>query len=222
MTSKGTSCAACYPRSVPPPKKSPLPEGWLPDILAASSAPAPARGPAPPVRAAPPPPPADMALVRRILDARAPDALTELEEGLLEARRGEAALVAWLDRPVEDSDPLDALRGNLSRLTRSLSDLPKGRANASLYNSITSTVKAIEGIMSKRPRELSKDEIEERIAAYRDEAVKKISEYTSDAAKKLEADRAELSTWGRSVLGPVGGAELDRRVGLMLGDADGG
>jgi len=172
------------------------------------------------------PPPGDVALVRRILGARDPSALAELDAGLVVAGKGETALAAWLARPVAedaedlDADPLDVLRGNLAQIARSLKSLPPGsKVNASVYNSITTAVKAIEGIMSKRPREPTKDEIEERIAARRDDAVNKICEYTREAREKLEADRAELSAWGRSVLGPVGGAELDRRVAAMLGEA---
>jgi antitoxin component HigA of HigAB toxin-antitoxin module len=201
-----------------PKTKRVVPAGWLPDLLAGAPPPA-ARAAAPAARASS----GDLALVRRILAARPLADVAELDAGLAEAARGEAALVAWLARPAEkealDADPLDVLRANLAQIGRSLKALPPGsKVNASVYNSITSAVKAIEGIMAKRPREPTKDEIEARIADVADEARRKICEYTDDARDKLAADRAELSAWGRSVLGPVGGAELDRRVAAMFGE----
>ena len=179
-----------------------VPASWAREVLGdAASPPAVAPSAVPAARIAPRAVAPELVLVRRILSARAPDALAELEAGLLEAARGEAALAAWLTRPVESedgeehADPLDALRANLAQLTRSLKSLPKGKANASLYNSITTAVKAIEGIMRQRPREPTKDEIEERIAGAADEARAKIVEYTDDAYAKLGADRADLGAW---------------------------
>ena len=87
-----------------------------------------------------------------------------------------------------------------------------------MYGQISNLAARVEKIANGRPREVTRDEVEARIAACADEARAKIMEYTDDAWKKLKADRAELSVWGRSVLGPVGGAELDRRVALMLGE----
>ena len=209
-----------------PKKGRVVPAGMAADILAGlePARPAAAPRPAPPVGGGPARSHGgDLALVRRILAARAPGVLAEVEAGLAEAARGEPALVAWLSRPAPeeelDTDPLDVLRQNLAQIARSLKSLPPGsKPNASVFNSITSAATKIEAIMTRRPREPTKNEVEEAIAARADEAVNKICEYTKEAQEKLDADRAELSAWGRSVLGPVGGAELDRRIGLMLGE----
>jgi hypothetical protein len=165
------------------------------------------------------------ALVRRIFAARDPAALVEMEEGLAEADKGEAAFDAWLRRPLfaagANVDPLHAAAAGLGALVEHAKRLsPLHPRAAPLYGQISNLAARVEKIANGRPREVTRDEVEERIAARRDEAVAKICEYTKEAHAKLEADRVELSAWGRSVLGPVGGAELDRRVGLMLGEAE--
>ena len=208
------------------PKTRAVPASWGAEILGALGA------PPPPPRVVPAGvagrPPTDLALVRRVLAARAPGALAELEAGLDVAARGEAALAAWLARPVDsgpedlDADPLDVLRGNLAQIARSLKQLPPGsKVNASVYNSITTAVKAIEGIMSKRPREPTKDEIAERIAGAATEARAKIIEYTKEAREKLEADRAAFVAWLRANLGPRLAEEGEARVAAMLGEGAG-
>lgn len=207
------------------PKTRAVPASWGAEILGALGAPPPA--PVRPAVAGPGArPPTDLVLVRRILAARAPGALAELEAGLDVAARGEAALATWLARPIDsgaedlDADPLDVLRGNLAQIARSLKTLPPGsKVNASVYNSITTAVKAIEGIMSKRPREPTKDEIAERIAGAAAEARAKIVEYTKEAREKLEADRAAFVVWLRANMGPKLAEEGEARVAAMLGDA---
>ncbi len=211
------------------PKTRPVPASWGAEILGALGAPPPAPRGAPVRPAVPgagPRPPTDLVLVRRILAARSPGALAELEAGLDVAARGESALAAWLARPIDsgaedlDADPLDVLRGNLAQIARSLKQLPPGsKVNASVYNSITTAVKAIEGIMSKRPREPTKDEIAERIAGAAAEARAKIVEYTKEAREKLEADRAAFVVWLRANMGPKLAEEGEARVAAMLGDA---
>lgn len=209
---------------VEPKKGRVVPAGMAADILAGLE---PAR-PSPP-RVAPPPVGApsrggDLALVRRILAARAPGVLAEVEAGLVEAARGEASLVVWLSRPAlaEDEDARDPLATATDALAKAASFMqglsPTDRRAATMLNATSTLAKTCEAIASRRPREPTKNEVEEAIAARADEAVAKICEYTKEAREKLDADRAELSAWGRSVLGPVGGAELDRRVGLMLGE----
>jgi hypothetical protein len=83
--------------------------------------------------AAPPaqePAPVDvLALVRRIFAARDPFALAELEAGLVEAAKGEAALVAWLARPLPEDDddavdPLEACSRALAVATMHLEKVP--------------------------------------------------------------------------------------------------
>ena len=164
------------------------------------------------------------ALVRRIFAARDPAALVEMEAGLEEATKGEAAFDAWLRRPLFTGgavDPLDAAAAGLGALVEHAKRLsPLHPRAAPLYGQISNLAARVEKIANGRPREVTRDEVEERIAARADEAVAKICEYTKEAHAKLNADRAELSAWGRSVLGPVGGAELDRRIGLMLGGAE--
>ena len=129
----------------------------------------------------------------------------------------------WLARPIprrEARDPLDAASDALAAAAAFVESLPPNdRRAATILNAASTLAKTVETITAKRPREPTKDEVEDRIAKRRDAAIERIAEYTDDARAKLEADRADLSAWGRSVLGPVGGAELDRRVGLMLGEA---
>ena len=100
-----------------------VPAGMAADILAGLE---PARPAAP--RVAPPPVGAparggDLALVRRILAARAPGVLAEVEAGLVEAARGEPALVVWLSRPAtaEDEDARDPLATATDALAKAAS-----------------------------------------------------------------------------------------------------
>lgn len=165
----------------------------------------------------------DLALVRRILQARDPSALAELDAGLAEATRGEAALAAWLRRPIarrDPRDPLDAVSDALAAATAFVEQLsPNDRRAATLLNSASNLAKTAEAIANKRPRAPTVDEVTERISKVRDEAVKKILEHTTEAREKLAADRAALVTWARDNLGPMIAAELDRRVAVMLGEA---
>lgn len=161
------------------------------------------------------------ALVRRIFAARDPAALAEMEAGIEEAAKGEAAFDAWLRRPLASSaevDPLQAAAAGLGALVEHAKKLsPLHPRAAPLFGQISNTAKTVEKIANGRPREVTRDEVEERIAARADEAVKKIVEYTDDAYAKLEADRAELDAWARSNLGPLIAEELARRVDAMLG-----
>lgn len=166
----------------------------------------------------------DAALFRRILRAREPLVLAEVEAGVAEAAKGEAALVAWLARPIarddgEDVDPLEALSAALSAATSHANRLPPlHRGAATMIGKVAEIAARLEKVTMARPRPPTPDEVEERIAARRDDAIKKISEYTGDARAKLDADRAELVAWARSNLGPMIASELERRLGLMLGE----
>lgn len=205
-----------------------VPASWEGEILGAVEgakvAPPPpvATARAAPVTAAAGPPPGDVALVRRILGARDPSALAELDAGLAEAAKGPAELAVFLARPIprrEARDPLDTATDALAAAAAFVESLPPNdRRAATMLNAASTLAKTVETIASRRPREPTKDEVEERIAARRDDAIKKISEYTGDARAKLEADRGDLVAWARSNLGPMIASELERRLGLMLGD----
>lgn len=169
--------------------------------------------------------PDTLPLVRRILKARDPSALAELDAGLAEAARGEPELVAWLTRPLPatteaDLDPLDACIAALSAATAHADKLPPLHPRAAtVLTAVANLANRVEKISSGRPQPPTPDEVAERISAARDEAVRKILEHTGDARAKLDADRKALAEWAAQNLGPMIAAELDRRVGAMLGEA---
>jgi len=206
------------------PGKPVIADSWKADILGALDAPKPPGVMAGPVaRPSPPAAAGDLELVRRILQARDPLALAELEAGIVEAGKGSEALAVWLARPIprrEARDPLDAASDALAAAAAFVESLPPNdRRAATILNAASTLAKTVETITAKRPREPTRDEVEERIAKRRDAAIEKISEYTDDARAKLEADRAELVVWMRSNLGPVIAGEVERRIGVMLGEA---
>ncbi len=202
---------------------SPLPATWLPDVLAGSPAPrVPAAspvaspGPAAPVAG-------DVAFIRRVLAARAPAALAEVDAAHVVAGRGEADLVAWLARPIartEVTDPLQAALDGLGTINALVGQIsPTDRRAATFLTALSNLSKTVENIAKNRPREPTRNEVEERIAGRAVEARKKIEEYTDKAHARLIADRAELAAWARENLGPMIAAELDRRLSAMLGEA---
>ncbi len=202
---------------------SPLPATWLPDVLAGSPAPrVPAAspvaspGPAAPVAG-------DVAFIRRVLAARAPAALAEVDAAHVVAGRGEADLVAWLARPIartEVTDPLQAALDGLGTINALVGQIsPTDRRAATFLTALSNLSKTVENIAKNRPREPTRNEVEERIAGRAVEARKKIEEYTDKAHAKLTADRGELAAWARENLGPMIAAELDRRLSAMLGEA---
>jgi hypothetical protein len=162
-------------------------------------------------------------LCRRILRARDPSALAELDAGLLEAEKGEAALVAWLARPLDavaaaELDPLDAVVRGLQTVIAHAERLPPLHPRtAPILGQVANFAARIEKIVALRPRPETPDEVASRIVARRDEAVKKIFEHTREAKVRLEAERAGLDAWAAEHLGPAMRDELRRRVGLMLG-----
>jgi len=160
-------------------------------------------------------------LVRRILGKRDPGALAELDAGLLAEARGE--LGPWLERPIERGeavDPIDALARALDSATLHVERLqPLHPRAATMLGAVATLATKLEAVTKGRPREATRDEVTERIEARRDECVRKIMQYTGEARAKLERDRAELVAWGRGAFGEHGGAELERRVGAMLGAA---
>lgn len=164
-----------------------------------------------------------LALVRRILQARDPSALAELDAGLAEAAKGEDALAAWLARPIarpEVTDPLQAALDGLATVRGLVAKIsPTDRRAATFLTALSNLSKTVENISKNRPSPPSVDEVTERIARVRDEAVKKIMEHTTEAREKLAADRAALVAWARENLGPATVAELERRLEGMLGAA---
>lgn len=165
----------------------------------------------------------DLAIVRRILKARDPAALAELDAGLAEAAKGPGELDAWLARPLarpEPIDPLDAATRALEIASAWVTQLPPTHPKAAQFLTlIGGLAKTAERINGARPQAPTADEVSARIAARADDAVKKIFEYTEDARKKLDADRADLAAWARANLGPLIAEELGRRVDAMLAGA---
>jgi hypothetical protein len=165
-------------------------------------------------------PPSEVALMRRILKARNPGALAELDAGLAEAAKGEPALVVWLARPADRGEGADPMAAVLDALDTALAFVgrlsPQDRRAATILNAVSTLGKTAETIAARRPRVETADEVTARITARRDDAVRKIVEYTGEARAKLDADRTALEAWASQNLGPLIAAELARRLGAML------
>lgn len=143
-----------------------------------------------------------------------PEALSALdallappEEGLgrdeLQALRDGLVLAAGLVRDAA-KDRKGGEEGDDGRLLRALQRLEG-------LGKTVATVKA------KRPEEPKVDEVTRRLVERRDAAIERIGLLTSETAVKFAGARAELQAW-LGTLGPIG-AEVDRRVGAMLGEA---
>lgn len=160
-------------------------------------------------------------VVRRILGARDPGALVELEAGLEEARRGAAELEAWLARPLaraEPMDPYDAAALALAAAAAAVERLPPhSPRTATVISALATVANTCEKIMRGRPREVTPDEVETRIADRAKEARERIVQHTREAAKALAARRATLKTWLREEVAPRVFAEYERLEAEMLG-----
>lgn len=171
--------------------------------------------------ATPTPPPDPLALVRRILSARDPSALAELEAGLSVAAQGEDALRAWLARPLPLHEPVDPLEAAVAALGVAVSHAerlpPQHRSAATVLGKVGDLAARVEKIAAGRPRVETPDEVTARIEARRDEAVQKIMQHTGEARAKLAADRKALVAWASGEMAPRVAEELARRVDDMLG-----
>lgn len=208
-----------------PPKK-PLPgrsalAGILDEMAPSKAAAVPVSVPVNP-RAAPLPPQGDMATARRILAAREPAALVELDAGLLEAAKGEAALAAWLARPVTaaaEVDTLSSARVILGGLTEMFRTLPKGSRNvATISNAISTLSKTIEKLEEKRPPKPTTSEVDARLKARADDCVDLALQHTREAAKLFAKGRAALEAWEVAHLGPEMAKQHRGLVAAMLGE----
>lgn len=162
-----------------------------------------------------------LALVRRILAARDPGALDELDAGLLEAAKGEEALGAWLDRPVdrtESADPLQAAIDGLATANALVARVsPTDRRAGPFLTALSNLSKTVEKIAAGRPQAPTADEVTERIQARDAECVDLVLRYTRERAGKLRRDRAELAAWAAQEMAPRVAEELQRKVDEMLG-----
>jgi hypothetical protein len=133
-----------------------------------------------------------LALVRRILGARNPGALRELDDGLAVAGGGEAALVAWLARPLAPAvvdDPLEEMLGALAKLKVFLAELgPNSIRAASLAQAMATLGKGIEQVRRGRPRPETEDQALARLRALDEDALALIEGYTVQA--EVRAARA--------------------------------
>jgi hypothetical protein len=207
--------AGTVPTAVPPPRPRPTPRSEPSPVVELP------QGGSVSMR------PDTLVLVRRILLARDPSALDELDAGLLVAARGEGELTAWLARPIsmsgEDIDPLDALATALTAASSHANRLPPLHPRAaSVLGLVSRIAERVEKVTTGRPRVPTADEVTERINARRDEATRKILEYTIEARAKLVADRAALDAWAVGEMAPKVADELRRRMGEMLGEKEGG
>jgi GrpB-like predicted nucleotidyltransferase (UPF0157 family) len=74
-----------------------------------------------------------------------------------------------------------------------------------------------EKIMRGRPREVTPDEVETRIADRAKEARERIIQHTREAGKQLATRRAALRAWLREEVAPRVFAEYERLEAEMLG-----
>ena len=135
------------------PGKPVIADSWKADILGALDAPKPPGVTAGPVaRPSPPAAAGDLELVRRILQARDPLALAELEAGIVEAGKGSEALAVWLARPIprrEARDPLDAASDALAAAAAFVESLPPNDRRAATILNAASTLAKLE-VMAAR------------------------------------------------------------------------
>lgn len=164
-----------------------------------------------------------LALVKRILKARHPAALAELEEGIAEAARGEGFLVRWLARPLaitlEGVDPLEACARALTVLSSHADQLPPGdRRTTAMLGRIGALAQQVERIQNSRPRAVPPDEVNERIAAMGQKAVGRIFEFTRAAWARINQRRDALIDWAREELAPRHADRLEQQLAELLGE----
>ena len=159
-----------------------------------------------------------VALVRRILAARDPAALAELDAGLVEAAKGEAELVAFLSRPAMAGapiDPLDALTRALDAATANVERLPPLHPRAATVLGAVATLSAkLESVAKGRPREPTPDAVQEALRAASSSCVEHLLRHTRAASATLAKSRASL--FDGLDLRPTDRAELGRRLATML------
>lgn len=160
-------------------------------------------------------------IVRRILATRAPAALEELDAGLEVARQGAAELDAWLARPLtraEPMDPYDAAALALAAAAAAVERLPpQSPRTATVIGALATVAITCEKIMRGRPREVTPDEVEMRIADRAKEARERIIQHTREAGKLLATRRTALRAWLREEVAPRVFAEYERLEAAMLG-----
>lgn len=164
---------------------------------------------------------ASLDVVRRILAMRAPAALEELDAGLEVARQGTAELDAWLARPLtraEPMDPYDAAALALAAAAAAVERLPpQSPRTATVISALATVANTCEKIMRGRPREVTPDEVETRIADRAKEARERIIQHTREAGKLLATRRTALRAWLREEVAPRVFAEYERLEAEMLG-----
>lgn len=164
---------------------------------------------------------ASLDVVRRILATRAPAALEELDAGLEVARQGTAELDAWLARPLtraEPMDPYDAAALALAAAAAAVERLPpQSPRTATVIGALATVAITCEKIMRGRPREVTPDEVEMRIADRAKEARERIIQHTREAGKLLATRRTALRAWLREEVAPRVFAEYERLEAEMLG-----
>lgn len=163
-----------------------------------------------------------LALVRRVLGARDPAALRELDDGLeVFTRGGEEALAPWLSRPLAGAakvDPLDACLAGLAAAVAHAEALSPLHPKApTVLGALAGLAQRVENIAKGRPKAPTRDEVQEAVRGAMDSCVEFVLKPTREAAAKLVRDRAALLD-GLDV-GPATASEIGRRVDAMLGGA---
>ncbi len=162
-----------------------------------------------------------IALCRRILLARNPAALAELDAGLVEAAKGEAALDAWCARPQvvgEKVDPIDALGRALDAATSHAAGLPPLHPRVSpLLQTVAKLSAQLESVAQKRPRAPTPDEVHERLRVAMGECTEHLLRHTREAATTLRRQRAAL--FEGLDLRASERAAIEQRVDAMMGSA---
>jgi len=124
-------------------------------------------------------------LVRRILEARYPAALTELDEGLAVHLRGDAGeFQAWLERPLPDAvldeDPLVVTTRVLAGLVGRFERARTGREASGLAEKIIGAIGRLDQIARSRPKPQEPDAVLEELRRQDGVAIAKIEEHLAD------------------------------------------
>ncbi|HSM93363.1 MAG TPA: hypothetical protein VLT47_10805 [Anaeromyxobacteraceae bacterium] len=193
-----------------------------------------------PAAASPTPPAATQAPPRAEASAADPARRSALLALLSQALDADAALVAALpldvailarrlgddgqDDPMPPEalhDPAVMLRWVAELLARDLRRMdPKALAARKQAAAVLVTLASGQDrILRSRPvGETPEQIVQRRLAEAKDAAIDRIGILTSEARARLESGRADFDAWAAQNLGPVLGAEVVRRVGMLFGD----
>lgn len=115
-------------------------------------------------------------------------------------------------------DPYDAAALALAAAAAAVERLPpQSPRTATVIGALATVAITCEKIMRGRPREVTPDEVETRIADRAKEARERIIQHTREAGKLLATRRTALRAWLREEVAPRVFAEYERLEAEMLG-----